>query len=170
MVFLMMAAHDTTTSASDFLDYDELDSLTLSGAAFKEALRMKPPLAIIPRVATTDIEYAGFQIAKDEVIQICPIFTHYSPDIWKNPKQFDPKRFLPPCREDLKHRYAYIPFGGGAHKCLGMHFSENQAKTILFHLLKSYEIQVSEPYSPIWKKVPIIQPLDGLPVTLKAIR
>ena len=195
MVFLMMAAHDTTTSAmtslvyflakhpqwqnaireeingvgTEHLSYDQLPDLALTSAAFKEALRMMPPLAVIPRGATQDIPFKDYVIPNEALVQICPIFTHYQPDIWTQPHTFDPERFSSQRQEDKQHRYAYIPFGGGAHKCLGLHFAENQVKIVLFHLLKQYQIDVADDYAPIWLKVPIVHPKDGLPVRLKKL-
>lgn len=195
MVFLMMAAHDTTTSAMtslvyflakhthwqnalreeiqglgrENLNYDDLPQLSVCGKAFKEALRMMPPLAVIPRGTTEPVPYKEFILPNNSLVQICPIFTHYQEDIWTNPNTFDPERFSSQRQEDKRHRYAYIPFGGGAHKCLGLHFAEHQVKIVMFHLLKNYDIEMVNESAMVWQKVPIVHPKDGLPVKLKAI-
>ncbi len=40
------------------------------------------------------------------------------------------------------HEYAWAPFGGGAHRCLGMHFSGAEIKTVLHHLLLRFRWHV----------------------------
>ncbi|WP_460431735.1 cytochrome P450 [Amycolatopsis echigonensis] len=42
------------------------------------------------------------------------------PECWTDPDTFDPDRFAPHRRENHSHRFAWVPFGGGVHKCIGM--------------------------------------------------
>ena len=53
---------------------------------------------------------------------------------WNDPDTFDPDRFAEPRREDKSHRYAWAPFGGGAHKCIGLHFGGMEVKAILHQM------------------------------------
>lgn len=53
--------------------------------------------------------------------------------------------------------------------CLGLHFAYMQAKVIITHLLPHYEIILPEGYSTKFQIMPMIKPVDGLPVALKAI-
>ena len=62
-----------------------------------------------------------------------PLVSHYQPDIWTDPTG-STLNASPHRAEDRRHRYAWIPFGGGVHKCIGMHFADNQIKLVLFHL------------------------------------
>jgi cytochrome P450 len=54
--------------------------------------------------------------------------------------------------------------------CLGLHFAYMQAKVIMAHLLPHYEITMPEGYETKFQIMPLIKPIDGLPVTLKAIK
>jgi len=69
----------------------------------------------------------------------------------------------------LKHKHAWIPFGGGAHKRLGLHFAELQIKLLLFTLLKRYRISVNEGYEMPYQPAPIGKPIDLLPLKLTAV-
>jgi cytochrome P450 len=195
IIFLMMAAHDTTTSSlssvcfalaknpewqdkiraeikahgSDTLNYSEMPEFDAAGLVLKEALRLYPPLPTIPRAAIQDCEFEGYQIKKGEQVFICPSFTHRMPEIWSEPNKFDPERFNKERAEDRNHKHAWIPFGGGAHKCLGIKFAELQVKLILFHLLKNYQISVEPGYEMPYAPAPIGKPSDLLPLTLTAI-
>jgi hypothetical protein len=41
---------------------------------------------------------------------------------WRHPDTFDPERFRHAHCEDTTRKYTWAPFGGGVHKCTGMHF------------------------------------------------
>jgi len=197
MIFLWMAAHDTITSSvttliyelgrnpewqeklrseindlglnNDRLPYDLLNKLTLADYAFKEALRINPPVPAMPRKTVRDVEFGGYVIPKDTIVGISTVATHRSDELWNNPTQFDPMRFSPEGGAKSRHRYAWIPFGGGAHMCVGLHFAYMQAKVILAHLLPHYRIALPRGYETKFQIMPLIKPLDGLPITLKAI-
>ncbi len=57
---------------------------------------------------------------------------------WSDPTPFDPERFSEARREDKSHRYAWEPFGGGVHKCIGLFFAGAEVKAVLHHLLREY--------------------------------
>ena len=70
---------------------------------------------------------------------------HRLPEIWTDPEKFDPDRFTEPRNEHKRHRYAFTPFGGGAHKCIGMVFGQLEVKTIMHRLLRRYRLEL--PYA-----------------------
>lgn len=195
IIFLMMAAHDTTTSALSSvcfalakhpewqarirdearalggtqLSYEQMPEFESAELVFKEALRLYPPLPVIPRQALQDCEFEGFQILRGDQVFVSPYWTHRTPEIWTNPEQFDPGRFNAERAEDRIHKHAWIPFGGGAHKCLGLRFADFQVKLVLFHLLRHYEISVKPGYEMPYQPAPIGKPIDLLPLQLKPI-
>lgn len=195
IIFLMMAAHDTTTSSlssvcyalarnpqwqdrlrdeinahgKNTLDYSAMPSFDTAGLVLKEALRLYPPLPTIPRSAIKDCEFDGFKIKKGDQVFVSPSFTHRMPEIWSDPNEFDPERFNKERAEDKKHKHAWIPFGGGAHKCLGIKFAELQVKLVLFHLLKNYQISVATDYEMPYAPAPIGKPKDLLPLQLTRV-
>lgn len=197
MIFLWMAAHDTITSSvttlvyelgrnedwqqrlrneinglglnDNRLPYELLNKMTLTEYAFKEALRLNPPVPAMPRKTVREIEFGGHRIPKGTIVGISTVAIHRSDQVWDQPDAFDPMRFSPEGGAKKRHRFAWIPFGGGAHMCLGLHFAYMQAKVIMAHLLPNYEIKLPEGYETKFQIMPLIKPVDGLPVTLKAI-
>lgn len=190
LVFLMMAAHDTTTSTltsmtyelaknpewqerareeslalgveqPEMADLEKLPSLTM---VMKETLRRYPPLPIIPRTAQTDFEFGGYQIPAGTMVVISPIHTHHMEEWWPDPFKFDPERFSPERKEDEKHTHSWVPFGGGPHLCLGFRFAETQIRLIMHQLLLRYRWTVPEDYQMPVQQAPISKPRDGLPV------
>ncbi len=194
MNFLMMAAHDTITSSMTTLvmllarnpDWQErlrdeirtldpqvplaeqLDRLVLTDYAFKEALRMMPPVPSLPRRALRDFEFGGYTIPAGTSVGVGIAWTHRMPDIWPDPEIFDPLRFTPEASKG-RHRFAWIPFGGGAHMCLGLHFATMQMKLLIANLLGRYRIEADAQAGASWQIFPIPRPKDGMPVRLVAL-
>ena len=195
MSFLMMAAHDTLTSsltsfvgelaaspvwqqklrdevASLGLDadaaasFDKLEAMPLTEMAFKEALRLKPPVPSMPRRAVRDFTFKGFDVPGGTLIGINPLFTHHMAEIWPEPDRFDPLRFTEDAQRG-RHRFAWVPFGGGAHMCLGLHFANMQAKCFARHFLQNLEVSLAPGYRADWQMWPIPKPRDGLRVSVK---
>lgn len=195
MVFLMMAAHDTTTSSLASLIYelgrnpdwqerlrdeanrtggdsptmDDLDRRTLTEAAMREALRMYPPVPVLPRGNREAFEFKGYRVPARSLLVLHPILTHHMPGYWDDPMRFDPSRFLSPREEHRRHRFQYAPFGGGVHLCLGMQFAEVQIKTLLGTLLGRYRFRLRPGYTMPFTRIPISRPKDGLPITFERI-
>jgi len=150
------------------LAYDDMGKLELTEMAFKEALRMIPPVPSMPRRALKDFEYGGYTIPAGTPVGISVAGTHMMEEYWPEPAKFDPMRFTPD-QVKSRHKYAWVPFGGGAHMCLGLHFAYMQVKVLMAHILTRYDIQIAEGYDPEWKAWPIPQPKDGLNVTFKPL-
>jgi cytochrome P450 len=145
------------------LNYDDLGKLELTEMAFKEALRMVPPVPSMPRRALKEFKFGGYTIPAGTPVGINIFWTHHSEEYWDNPYAFDPMRFTPD-KVKARHKYAWVPFGGGAHMCLGLHFAYMQVKILTAQLLQRYRIEAAEGYNPEWQDWPIPQPKDGLKV------
>jgi cytochrome P450 len=196
MNFLMMAAHDTITSSATSLvmllgrnvewqdrlreeiaslglnddkgvPYGQLDRLVLTEYAFKEALRIMPPVPSMPRRALRDFEFRGYKIPAGTFIGINIGYTHHMPEHWPDPDRFDPMRFTPEASRG-RHKYAWVPFGGGAHMCLGLHFATMQVRILMTHLLRRYRIELEPGAGEKWQYFPIPRPRDKLPVRMVA--
>lgn len=195
MIFLMMAAHDTTTSTLTTmfynlakhpewqerlrkisqglnkvnLEFEDLARLEEMGWVMKECLRMYPPLPTMPRRVVKDVEHFGIKFRKGQFVSISPAHTHYMDEYWSNPDKFDPERWSPERAEYKKHSYQWIPFGGGAHMCVGQHFADLQVKAVMHQILLNYSWTVPEGYEVPYQLMPIAKPKDGLPVALKRL-
>ncbi|MDJ0359661.1 cytochrome P450 [Rhodococcus sp. H29-C3] len=193
MIFLLMAAHDTSTitistmmqylgqhpqwqercrteslalgtSAPSYGDLDELSSLDL---VMKECLRLVSPVPVMARRAVHDTEIQGHFVPAGSYAAVVPHFTHHMAQYWPEPERFDPERFADDRREDKVHRYAWEPFGGGVHKCLGMSFAGAEIKTIMHHLLLRYDWHVDADYVAPLDFTSLPFPSDGQPIDLR---
>jgi cytochrome P450 len=91
------------------------------------------------------------------------------PEIWPEPLKFDPLRFTDEAVR-ARHKYAWVPFGGGAHMCLGLHFAYMQAKSFFYNLLTTTKISLAHDRVPRWQMWPIPKPRDGLPIRIERLR
>jgi cytochrome P450 len=190
LIFLMMAAHDTTTSTltsmtyalakhpqwqdrllaevdsidSEHLTYEDLERMPETEWVMKEALRMYPPLSTLPRFSMQAFEFEGQIIPAGAMVATYPIHTHHMEEYWTNPQQFDPERFSDARAEHKKELYSWVPFGGGAHMCIGLHFAIMQVRLVMFELLRNYRWSLPEGYEMPVQQSPISKPRDGLPV------
>ena len=68
-----------------------------------------------------------------------------------------------------RHKFAFVPFGGGAHMCLGLNFAYMQAKCFAWHFFNNVKVTIASGYRPDWSMWPIPYPRDGLAVTLEPL-
>lgn len=148
---------------------DDLKKLALCGYAFDEALRFMPPAVNIPRVTLKDVVFDGYHIPKGMHVSVGMVELHHNEANWPNPDEFDPMRFAAENKPANQHRFAWSPFGGGVHKCIGMNFAQIQAKLFLINLLGTYSIILPDNYQPNIRVLPTPQPKDGLPITLERV-
>lgn len=196
MIFLLMAAHDTSAIAISMLVYelgrnirwqnalrdeaqadprDHLTTADLAGAyplldaAFKEILRMYAPAGTLFRQAIKDTEVAGHYIPRKTQVAINVYASMRLADWWPERDLFDPARFLAGADASAVHRYAFAPFGGGVHKCLGQQFADMNVKAITHQLLRRFQWHVPAGYRPrmTWGTGPT--PADGLPISLERL-
>ncbi|HZA09725.1 cytochrome P450 [Mycobacterium sp.] len=197
MIFLMMAAHDTSTSTSTTmayhlaahpewqdrardesarlgdgpLDIEALEKLETLDLVMNECLRLVTPVPWAMRRTERDTELLGYYLPAGTNVVIWPSVNHRLPEVWTDPEKFDPERFAEPRAEHKRHRNAFTPFGGGAHKCIGMVFGQLEVKTVIHRLLRQYRLELIRPdYKPRydWGGMPI--PMDGMPIVLRPLR
>ena len=146
---------------------EDLKAIPLCGYAFREALRIMPPALAVPRGALKETSYKGYRIPKGMQVSVSIYAVHHDETLWPEPEKFDPMRFAPENANPERSRFAFSPFGGGAHKCIGMIFAEIQAKCFLVNLLQNHRVELPIDYALNMKMLPTPRPADGLPVRLK---
>jgi cytochrome P450 len=105
--------------------------------AFKESIRLEPPVPFVIRRSTRPVELGDLQLPEDATIGVSAWVTHNLSRLWNRPERFDPERFSPERAEDRRHPHGYFPIGC-THACLGSYFILLQAKAFVHQLLRSY--------------------------------
>ncbi len=181
--FLLSAAHDTLASSLTSLTYQlaanpgwadalrlELDSvgigdpleaarapLPLMDMVYKEALRLNGPAPVVWRRAARPFTVEGLRIPEGMMVGANLMMSHRLPDLWPNPEAFDPTRFTAEA-EQARGRFAFIPFGAGVHKCLGMHFARQQARIFAAMLLRTADLRLASDAPVLWYQWPNARP------------
>lgn len=120
---------------------EDLPQLKLGRMVLEESMRLYPPAWAFGRQAIDEDEIGGYRIAKGTFVLMFPAVTHRHPDFWEQPDVFDPERFAPE-RTKGRHRFAYIPFGGGPRICIGNQFALTEAQLILATILPRYQFRL----------------------------
>lgn len=165
IVSLLFAGHETTASATAWTLYwlhrdeqmrhdviAELAATSNNGsdpaqvpllhAVIQEALRRTPPAIIAgKRILPTDGQLLGKPLAAGTVVTPCIYLANQSPDIFPNPRKFDPERFL---GNRFSHPH-YFPFGGGTRRCLGSELAMLEIRMIAAALLRRCELRCVNP-------------------------
>lgn len=146
---------------------DDLAALEYTEMVLHESLRLHPPVWIISRRAIDDDEIGGYPIPAGSNVTVSPYTMHRHPAFWTDPQRVEPERFAPE-RAAGRHRYAYLPFGGGPRYCIGSHFAMMEAQLILATVSQRYRLtllpdQVVEP-----EPLVTLRPRHGLKMRLQA--
>ena len=196
MIFLMSAATDTSAAAATAvlhqlashpewqdrvraessaeigdgrLDLDALDRMQSLGMVINESMRLFAPVPAIFRKTLADTSIRGYFVPAHTIVVVAPSLNHYWPGLWTHPHAFDPERFSDSRREDRSHRLAFMPFGAGAHKCIGMHFATIVVKVVIHHLLRDHRIEMRSGYTLEWDMTALPAPTDGFPVLVRRV-
>ncbi|MFE4669517.1 cytochrome P450 [Streptomyces sp. NPDC056716] len=124
--------------------WTDLPRLDLTTRVLTETLRLNPPVWTFTRATTTDTDSAGHPLPAGTTVIISPYVIHRRPDLYPDPERFDPDRPL------SAPRHASIPFGGGAHRCIGDTYAVTLATLTLSTLASRWHLEATtrQPVSP----------------------
>jgi sterol 14-demethylase len=136
---------DELYSDGQSVSFHALRQISLLENVIKETLRLHPPLIILMRMALNDVEVQGQPIPRGQIVATSLAVSNRMPEDFPDPDAFVPQRYDAPREEDLVHRWTYIPFGAGRHRCVGAAFAVMQIKAIFSVLLREYEFEMAQP-------------------------
>jgi cytochrome P450 len=122
----------------DPFTFENLHELHLTLRVIDEALRLYPPFWMIDRVALEDDDICGIHIPAGILVVPYIYGTHHNAAIWPNPQTFNPERFSPENSSE-RHRFAYLPFGGGPRLCIGQNLAIVQMLLIVATIVRKYD-------------------------------
>jgi cytochrome P450 len=150
-------------------DATDVAQLPWARAVVAEALRLYPPVWTIERDALADDDVAGTPVPAGSTVAIPPYLVHRHPGFWPDPAGFDPRRFLPGGNGDAatRHRYAFIPFGGGKRACVGSSFAELEAVLVLATIAQRFRLELTARGMPAPVAQVTLRPGRNLPMHLR---
>ncbi|NEU76468.1 cytochrome P450 [Hassallia byssoidea VB512170] len=129
---------DTLGDSPDPMSIFRLPYLT---AVCNETLRIHPvTIFTFPRVVRESVELLGHKLEPGTNIVGCMYLVHQREDLYPEPKQFKPERFL----ERQFSPYEFIPFGAGARRCIGDALAQFQMKLVLATILSRYQLALTD--------------------------
>jgi cytochrome P450 len=158
LVTLLVAGHETTATALSWamaclldtpsalerlegelagvshggeMDTAAVTKLEYLDAVVKESLRLRPILIDVVRRVKSPISVAGYEVPPGVNLMPVIYLAHRNPKTYPEPERFKPERFLGVKPEP----YAWLPFGGGLRRCIGMAFALEEIKLVLAELL-----------------------------------
>jgi cytochrome P450 len=142
--------------------------LSWTRAVVAEAMRLYPPVWTIERDAVADDDVAGVPVPAGSLVAIPPYLVHRHPAFWPDPAGFDPRRFLPggPGDDATRHRYAFIPFGGGRRACVGASFAELETVLVLATIARRFRLELTARGMPAPAAQVTLRPGRNLPMRL----
>jgi cytochrome P450 len=166
MMTLLLAGHETTATAMAWALYwihqkpevrekllEELGKLGDSPepiniarlpyltAVCNETLRIRPvAVATFPRLVKEPTELLGHRLESGTIVQGCIYLLHQREDLYPQPKEFKPERFL----ERQFSPYEFMPFGGGVRRCVGDALAVFEMKLVLATILSRYELALAD--------------------------
>lgn len=148
-----LSKQENTTIQGKLRNVYDAERETLLRAAFKESLRLFPPMYVQSRDATEDFSFqdsSGQHISLTEgnKVVIFPSVTHRLPDIWENPEVFDPTRHIRGTARKQRPPRSFIPFGFGSHVCVGAPLSIAAGPTPVMKILEMYEVSLKQEVNP----------------------
>jgi len=146
-VTLLLAGHETTANAlarafylvaqSPVEKFETTDPVKL----FAETVRLYPSIWVIERRVISDDQIGGYHIPRGSSVLVSPFVLHRNPEFWPDPDQFDPSRFDARPSEN-RPRHAYIPFGLGLHRCVGLHLANSLASRIMSNVYQRFRLRL----------------------------
>jgi enediyne biosynthesis protein E7 len=146
--------------------YADLPRLRYTTMVVEEAMRLYPPVWILPRKAQQADTVGGYSVPAGADVLVCPYTLHRHPRFWAAPERFDPERF-DPARPPDRPRYAYIPFGAGPRFCVGNNLGMLEAVFVVAVVTRELHLAVPPGRQIVPEPMLSLRVRGGLPVTVR---
>jgi cytochrome P450 len=167
LITMLVAGHETTATSlswafSRVLDdpaigkkiLDELDAVVGQGpldpaqlprleyleAVCKETLRLRPILPLVVRNLHAPLRLGNWDLPSGIAVAPCIFLAHHREANWPEPTRFRPERFVGAKIDP----YAWLPFGGGTRRCIGMAFALYEMKIVLATTMLRVKLRLGE--------------------------
>lgn len=145
---------------------DDLPNLPYTDAVLTEAMRVYPPVYLIGREATRDLELGDYRVPRGTTIFMSQWVSHRDPRYFgPDPEAFRPERWLDGLAKRIP-KYAYYPFGGGPRVCIGNTFALMEAAILLATVGQRYRFTLDPGAVIDFSPQITLLPTYGIPATL----
>jgi len=123
------------------IEYEDYEKLTYTRMVLNEAMRLYPPVWLLPRMAEKDFYLGDYFVQKGSSIFITPFLLQRNEKYFENPEKFDPERFTPERKKEIK-KFTFIPFGAGQRVCIAEGFAMLHGVAILSMMSRKFKMDL----------------------------
>ncbi|CAL5053416.1 unnamed protein product [Urochloa decumbens] len=124
---------------------DDVSKLKSLKMVVKETLRLHPPLTLLlPRETIQQVNIIGYDVPANTRIIVNAWAINRDPNIWKDPEEFNPERFIGSKADFNGSHFEFIPFGSGRRICPGMAMAVTNMEFTLANLLHCFDWELRE--------------------------
>src|SRR4051795_10048625 len=174
LMTILLAGHETTTTALAWAFerllrhpgmYERLRTDDRWGeAVVSEPLRLRPPIPIVGRAVKSDFQLDGYTIPAGEMLAPCIWLTHRRAEVYTDPYEFRPERFL----EKGPETYSWLPFGGGTRRCVGAAFAQLEMNVVMKTIGELVDLEPAEPAPErVGRRAIVLAPKHGSRVVVR---
>ncbi|HET9428432.1 MAG TPA: cytochrome P450 [Allosphingosinicella sp.] len=142
------------------------DRLPLLRRILEESLRLYPPAPRMDRQVVEPDRIGDHEVKPGDIVSIWPWLLHRHKKWWDDPDAFDPDRFTAEAKAK-RHRFQYLPFGGGPRVCVGARFATAEALTVLAHWLAKWTFAPAPQREVKVSGMVTLRPSGGLPLQIE---
>ncbi|MBB1012627.1 cytochrome P450, partial [Dietzia kunjamensis] len=106
-------------------------------AVLKEVLRLHPVVPMVMRELQEPATVGGRTYPRGVTISPSIVLAHRAAATYAGPREFEPGRFL----GEVPTPTEWLPFGGGARRCIGASFAMMEGQVILRQVLERYRLE-----------------------------
>jgi cytochrome P450 len=140
-----------------------LARLEYTRRVLRESMRLYPPAWIIGRETKQPVTLSGgYHLPAHTTAFVCPLVLHRRPEFYPDPQAFDPERWL----DAPEAAFAYIPFGGGARRCIGEEFAWTEATLALAVISRRFRVAFESSRPLDFQALVTLRPRGDVPVRL----
>lgn len=144
---------------------DDLPRLPYTEMVFKESMRLYPPVPGFSRTNRRDDVIGGMVLPAGSFLNTMVWAIHLHPEFWDRPHEFDPERFTPR-KIETQHRFAYLPFAAGPHRCLGHRVAMLEGLIVIAMVVQRFRLDPVGHVAPAARVT--LRPKHGMPMVLHA--
>ncbi len=145
----------------------DLPHLPFASAVFSESMRLYPPVWAMSRYLVEDRVVGGYLLPAGSTLLLSQWVVHRDEKWWPEPERFDPTRWIGDRVDPNRPRYAYFPFGGGPHQCIGNSFAQTEGVLALATISRHWMLEPVAGLEIRPEPLVTLRPRDGLPMTVR---
>ncbi|WP_250292697.1 cytochrome P450 [Frankia sp. CiP1_Cm_nod1] len=145
----------------------DLPRLPFTDAVLNESMRLYPPVWAMSRYLVEDRVVGGYPLPAGSTLLLSQWVVHRDEKWWPEPERFDPERWIGDRADPDRPRYAYFPFGGGPHQCIGNSFARTEGVLALATIARHWTFEPVPGLEITPEPLVTLRPRDGLPMTVR---